>query len=420
MSTSRRSVPLLKTLITQRTHRRTVTYMPRPGDGAPRPVTLIPGDGIGPLVTNAVEQVMEAMHAPVYFEKYEVHGEMKCVPQEVIDSIKKNKVCLKGGLKTPMGGGVSSLNMQLRKELDLYASLVNCCNLPGLPTRHENVDIVVIRENTEGEYSGLEHEVVPGVVESLKVITKFCSERIAKYAFEYAYLNNRKKVTAVHKANIMKLADGLFLESCREVATKYPSIKYNEIIVDNCCMQLVSKPEQFDVMARTRPGPHWNLWTNKARSINTHHQRKRSPHCNHPKDHLLDAPAEDLVLFLLQLLQVTPNLYGNLVANTAAGIAGGTGVMPGGNVGADHAVFEQGASAGNVGKEKIVEQKKANPVALLLSSAMMLRHLQFPSFADRLETAVKRVILEGMDRTKDLGGDSSTQEVVDAVIAKLD
>ncbi|XP_031379387.1 isocitrate dehydrogenase [NAD] regulatory subunit 1, mitochondrial isoform X2 [Punica granatum] len=340
---------------------RSVTYMPRPGDGAPRAVTLIPGDGIGPMVTGAVEQVMSAMHAPVYFEKYDVHGDMKRVPEEVIESIKKNKVCLKGGLKTPVGGGVSSLNVQLRKELDLYASLVNCFNLPGLPTRHEGVDIVVIRENTEGEYSGLEHEVVPGVVESLK----FCSERIAKYAFEYAYLNNRKKVTAVHKANIMKLADGLFLESCREVATKYPSIKYNEIIVDNCCMQLVSKPEQFDVM-------------------------------------------------------VTPNLYGNLVANTAAGIAGGTGVMPGGNVGADHAVFEQGASAGNVGNEKILDQKKANPVALLLSSAMMLRHLQFPSFADRLETAVKRIIMEGKVRTKDLGGDSTTQEVVDAVISNLD
>ncbi|WVZ11342.1 hypothetical protein V8G54_015872 [Vigna mungo] len=332
-----RSAPLLKHLLARLNPARSVTYMPRPGDGTPRAVTLIPGDGIGPLVTGAVEQVMEAMHAPVYFEKYEVYGDMKAVPVEVLDSIRKNKVCLKGGLATPMGGGVNSLNVQLRKELDLYASLVNCFNLPGLPTRHENVDIVVIRENTEGEYSGLEHEVVPGVVESLKrrwneiertdkgdrsllqifdalvvvcgwqgtqytrrreefinliwdlfslavdlgfgifVITKFCSERIAKYAFEYAYLNNRKKVTAVHKANIMKLADGLFLESCREVATRYPGIKYNEIIVDNCCMQLVSKPEQFDVM-------------------------------------------------------VTPNLYGNLVANTAAGIAGGTGVMPGGMV----------------------------------------------------------------------------------------
>ncbi|KAK1382762.1 Isocitrate dehydrogenase [Heracleum sosnowskyi] len=365
---TRRTLPLLRHLTTSpsRFHpTRSVTYMPRPGDGASRTVTLIPGDGIGPLVTNAVEQVFDAMHAPVTFETYECHGDMKTVPQEVMDSIKKNKVCLKGGLMTPMGGGISSLNLHLRKELDLYASLVNCANFPGLPTRHENVDIVVIRENTEGEYAGLEHEVVPGVVESLKVITKFCSERIAKYAFEYAHLNNRKMVTAVHKANIMKLADGLFLESCREVASKYPGIKYNEIIVDNCCMQLVSKPEQFDVM-------------------------------------------------------VTPNLYGNLVANTAAGIAGGTGVMPGGNVGSDYAIFEQGASAGNVGKIELVEQKKANPVALLLSSAMMLRHLRFPLFADRLETAVRRVILEGKYRTKDLGGNCTTQQIVDAVIANIE
>ncbi|KAM0011216.1 putative isocitrate dehydrogenase (NAD(+)) [Helianthus debilis subsp. tardiflorus] len=355
---------------------RFITYMPRPGydavkpvtpitnDGVPRPVTLIPGDGIGPLVTGAVEQVFNAMQAPVTFEKFDVHGNMNKVPDDVMDSIQKTKVCLKGGLITPVGGGVNSLNLSLRKELDLFVSLVNCFNMDGLPTRHQNVDIVVIRENTEGEYSGLEHEVVPGVVESLKVITKFCSERIAKYAFEYAHLNNRKTVTAVHKANIMKLADGLFLESCREIAKSYPEIKYSEIIVDNCCMQLVSKPEQFDVM-------------------------------------------------------VTPNLYGNLVANTAAGIAGGTGVMPGGNVGVEYAIFEQGASAGNVGKPKMVEKKKANPVALLLSSAMMLRHLELPEYADRLESAVKRVIKEGKYRTKDLGGSSTTQEVTDAVISAL-
>ncbi|KAK9944361.1 hypothetical protein M0R45_009934 [Rubus argutus] len=345
---ARRTLPILKQLAQRPTlgpcypkpdpNTRSVTYMPRPGDGTPRCVTLIPGDGIGPLVTNAVEQVMEAMHAPVFFERYDVHGDMSRVPPEVMDSIRKNKVCIKGGAED---------SGRRWRELAEHAAEEGA------------------RFNTEGEYAGLEHEVVPGVVESLKVITKFCSERIAKYAFEYAYLNNRKKVTAVHKANIMKLADGLFLESCREVATKYPSIKYNEIIVDNCCMQLVSKPEQFDVM-------------------------------------------------------VTPNLYGNLVANTAAGIAGGTGVMPGGNVGADHAVFEQGASAGNVGNEKLWEQKTANPVALLLSSAMMLRHLQFPSFADRLETAVKRVISEGKYRTKDLGGVSTTQEVVDAVLSNLD
>uniref|UniRef100_UPI001CB90B4F isocitrate dehydrogenase [NAD] regulatory subunit 3, mitochondrial-like n=1 Tax=Erigeron canadensis TaxID=72917 RepID=UPI001CB90B4F len=351
---------------------RSITYMPRPGSNpitpttTPRAVTLIPGDGIGPLVTNGVEQVISAMKAPVTFEKFEnVHGDMKKIPDDVIESIKRNKVCLKGGLMTPMGGGVNSLNVVLRKELDLFVSLVNCCNFDGLVTRHENVDIVVIRENTEGEYSGLEHEVVPGVVESLKVITKFCSERIAQYAFEYAHLNNRKTVTAVHKANIMKLADGLFLESCREIAKRYPDIKYNEIIVDNCCMQLVSKPEQFDVM-------------------------------------------------------VTPNLYGNLVANVAAGIAGGTGVMPGGNVGTEFAIFEQGASAGNVGKPKMVEKKRANPIALFLSSAMMLRHIQLPDFADRLETAVKHVIFEGKYRTKDLGGSSTTQEVTDAVISALE
>ncbi|CAM6066891.1 unnamed protein product [Sphagnum tenellum] len=353
-----------KILVRQWQQYRGITYMPRPGDGNPRAVTLIPGDGIGPLVTGAVVQVMKAMHAPLYFEEYEVSGKMDKVPVEVMDSIRHNEVCLKGGLATPVGGGVSSLNVQLRKELDLYASLVHCFNLPGLKSRHDNVNIVVIRENTEGEYSGLEHEVVPGVVESLKVITKFCSERIAKYAFEYAYLNNRKTVTAVHKANIMKLADGLFLESCREVAKKYPVIKYNEVIVDNCCMQLVSKPQQFDVM-------------------------------------------------------VTPNLYGTLVANTAAGIAGGTGVMPGGNVGAQHAVFEQGASAGNVGNEKLVQGRTANPTALLLSSAMMLRHLHFPSFADRLEQAVLSVLAEGTFRTKDLGGTSTTQDIVDSVIQKL-
>ncbi|CAN4078612.1 unnamed protein product [Withania somnifera] len=222
------------------------------------------------------------MKDPVYFERYEVHGNMKCMPEEVMDSIKKNKVCLEGGLMTPVGGGVSSSNVQMRKELHF----------------------------------------MPDV-------------------------NKRKKVTAVHKANVMKLADGLFLESCREVAAKYPEIQYEEIIVDNCCMQIVSKPKQFDVM-------------------------------------------------------VTPNLYGNLIANITAGLAGGTGVMLGGNFGADQEFFEQGASAGNVGNERI------------------LKHLEFPSFADRLETAIRRVIAEGKFRTKDVGGDSTTQEIVDAIIAALD
>ncbi|XAR58039.1 Isocitrate dehydrogenase (NAD(+)) [Bertholletia excelsa] len=307
---------------------RSLTSMTRPEDGSPKTVTLIPGDGIGPLLTDAVEQVMEAVRAPVIFERQEVRGDMNRVPEEVIEAIRKNKVCVKGVLITPTGGGVSSLNVQIRKQLDLYASLVHCFNMQGLQTRHQN-------------YAGLEHEVVPGVVENLKVITKYCSERIAEFAFEYANSNNRKKVTAVHKANIMKLSDGLFLESCRDVAAKYPGIEYNEIIVDNCCMQLVSKPEQFYVM-------------------------------------------------------VTPNLYGNLVTNTAAGLAGGTGVIPGENIGNDYAIFEQGATAGG---NRLVDQRRANPVALLLSSAMMLRHIQPPSFADRIETAVKRVIADGKHRT---------------------
>ncbi|CAL5328812.1 unnamed protein product [Camellia sinensis] len=310
--------------------------------------------------------VMEAMHAPIFFERYDVHGDMKSVPSEVIESIRKNKTCLKGRLKTPIGGGVSPLNVQLRKELDRYASPVNCFNLPGLPTSHLDVDIVVVRENTEGDYSGLEHEVLESLKREL-VMTKFCSERIARYAFEYAYLNNRKKVTAVHKANIMKLADGLFLESCREVASKYPGGRSqatsNHMMLDGYEKELEEEIRE-------------EIWKLKS----------------------------DFVLSCVGRALVAPNLYGNLVANTAAGIAGGTGVMPG----------------GNVGNEKILEQNKANPVALLLSSAMMLRHLQFPSFTDRLETSVKRVISEGRYRTKDLGGDSTPQEVVDAIIANLD
>ncbi|CAA0262522.1 unnamed protein product [Arabidopsis thaliana] len=233
-----------------------------------------------------------------------------------------------------------------RKELDLFASLVNCFNLNGQPSRHENVDIVVIRENTEGEYAGREHEVVPGVIESFQVtMTKFWSDRIAKYAFEYAHLSKRKKVTAVHNnGKYEKLADAFFLESCQEVAKMYPNITYNEIGINNCCLQLVEKPERFDVI-------------------------------------------------------VTPNLYGNIIANIASGVAGGS-------FGDDYAIFEQ---VGSVGNHK-------NPVALLFSSVMMLRHLLLPLFADRLKTAVTRVISEG----KCGNSNTTTQEVVDSVIANLD
>lgn len=312
---SHQSVSLLKNLsrITtgSRIQTRSATYKIRP-------VTVIHGD-----VTMAVEQVMDAMHAPVYLETYDIKGNMNHLPLEMVGSIRNNKVCLNGRLKTNLcsGGGC------VRKELDLFASLVHCFNLNGQPSRHENVDIVVIRENTEGENAGREHEVVPGVIESFQVtMTKFWSDRIAKFAFEYAQLNKRKKVTAVHNKD-MKLADAFFLESCQEVAKMYPSITYGEISVDYCCLRLVEKPEQFDVI-------------------------------------------------------LTPNHYGNIVANIAAGVAGGS-IMPGGNVGAEYAIFEQVGSVGN----------EENPVALLLSSVMMLRHLRLPLSADRLETACEACYL---------------------------
>ncbi|CAI7810230.1 unnamed protein product [Closterium sp. NIES-53] len=475
--------------------RRSVTYMPRPGESAPRTVTLLPGDGIGPLVADAVvqvhamcvmlccegaemitpdlpeaefpqlsrsclstrphvslpfpshllslavraprcpSQVLAAMRAPVQFEVCEISGRMPRLPAEVLDSLHRNGVGLKGGLATPVGGGVSSLNMRLRQELDLFANLVFCHDIPiatarlhhhaphtpsshnhththahgdenshvgaespggdagagvgagagagagvgmgeqgqghaprdvaeALQRRPRGVNIVVVRENTEGEYSGLEHEVVPGVIESLKVVSRFCSERIARYAFQYAYLNGRRAVTVVHKANVMKISDGLFLDSCRQVAQAYPQLRYSEIIVDNCCMQLVRRPQQFDVM-------------------------------------------------------VTPNLYGSLVANTAAGICGGSYLMPGGNVGDNAAVFEQGASAGNVGNERMVSERTANPTALLLSAAMMLHHLHLPVFADRVEGAMKGLLAEGAVLTPDMGGRATTQDMVDAIVDRL-
>ncbi|CAI5940858.1 unnamed protein product [Closterium sp. NIES-64] len=495
--------------------------MPRPGESAPRTVTLMPGDGIGPLVADAVVQVLAAMRAPVQFEVCEISGRMPRLPAELLDSLHRNGVGLKGGLATPVGGGVSSLNMRLRQELDLFANLVFCHDIPiatkrphhhhrspapsshththsdahdisaagaesdygdagagvglgeqgqgharrdvveALRRRPRGVNIVVVRENTEGEYSGLEHEVVPAGEQALfgahsaaryafhlnlsrliscrpkpspQVVSKFCSERIARYAFQYAYLNGRRAVTAVHKANVMKVSDGLFLDSCRQtyshlrcivvaqsrphlryseiivaqayprlryseiivswttdcdttqessrstpfpsasssaccavvrqVAQAYPHLRYSEIIVDNCCMQLVRRPQQFDVM-------------------------------------------------------VTPNLYGSLVANTAAGICGGSYLMPGGNVGDNAAVFEQGASAGNVGNERMVSERTANPTALLLSAAMMLHHLHLPVFADRVEGAVKGVLAEGAVLTLDMGGRATTQDMVDAIVDRL-
>ncbi|KAK9810571.1 hypothetical protein WJX73_001461 [Symbiochloris irregularis] len=350
-----------------------ITYVPSPGDARPQTITLIPGDGIGPEVSNAVVEVIDALKAPIVWERFDdVSGSdpngnpVMQVPLQVMESIIRNGVCLKGTLFTPLSKkntSTQSLNVQLRKQLDLHVNIVHGFSVPGLPTRHDDVNIVVIRENTEGEYSGLEHEVVPDVVESLKVITAEKSRRTAEYAFGFAFLNHREKVTAVHKANIMKMSDGLFLKEFRDVAKRFPTIKAEEMIVDNTCMQLVGKPWQFDVM-------------------------------------------------------VTPNLYGNLVANVVAGITGGPGVIPGANVGDGIAIFEQGAR--HVGRD-IAGKGIANPCAALLSAAMLLRHINLPDFSDRLEKAVLAALAEepAEVKTPDLKGSGTTRSFTDAVKKRL-
>ncbi|KAG2494132.1 hypothetical protein HYH03_007770 [Edaphochlamys debaryana] len=318
------------------------------------------------------------MNAPITWERFDYlsgsedgHEPRNSVPKEILDSIRRNGVCLKGTLFTPLNRDntdTQSLNVQLRKDLDLHVNVVHGITIPGVPVRHKGLDIVVIRENTEGEYSGLEHEVVEGVVESLKVITYEKSLRTAQYAFEFAFLNHRKKVSAIHKANIMKMGDGLFLQACREVARKFPKIQYDEIIVDNTCMQLVGKPSQFDVM-------------------------------------------------------VTPNLYGNLVGNIVAGLCGGFGVVPGGNIGDGVAVFEQGAR--HVAKD-LAGRGVANPTATLLCTAMLMRHIKLAGFADRLENAVLKVYSDAEssgDRsslTPDVGGTGTLYRMTQQIVRNLD
>ena len=353
----------------------TSTYVHKPGEGQVKTVTLLPGDGIGPELTDCVERVVDVLKAPLVFEKFDsISGAnsdgtpVEEVPNDLIESLKRNKVCIKGTLWAKLyeqNTNTQSLNVLLRKELDLYVNLVHCFSIPGVETRHGEtpLDITIVRENTEGEYSGLEHEVVPGVVESLKVITERSSRRIAEYAFEYATMNNRRKVTAVHKANIMKLGDGQFLSACREISSSYPNIEFEEMIVDATCMKLVSTPEHFDVL-------------------------------------------------------VTPNLYGNLVSNLCAGLVGGAGMCPGANVGRDPsiAIFEQGAR--HVARS-LVGKNLANPTAMLLSTAMMFRHLQWPSFAERLESAIFRVLKDPANHTVDINGSSSTSVYMDAIVREL-
>ena len=328
-------------------------------------VTLLPGDGIGPEVTEAVLRIIQAANVSIEWERFVVGGHAQdltgsALPDAVVDSVRRNKVALKGPVATPIGGGFESVNVRLRKILDLYANLRPVRNLPGVQSRFGDVDLVIVRENTEGLYSGLEHEVVPGVVESIKVVTEKASTRVAIFAFEYARKFKRKRVTVVHKANIMKKSDGLFLHCFRQVAVAYPDIEHDEKIVDNTCMQLVMNPHQFDML-------------------------------------------------------IMENLYGDIVSDLAAGLVGGLGVVPSGNIGEKAALFEavHGTAPDIAGKNL------ANPTALLMSSIMMLRHLGELDAASRIETALNRILEKRQPVTRDLGGTASTSQFTDAIIAAL-
>ena len=331
----------------------------------PHTITLIPGDGIGPEVTEAVLRIIDASGVSITWERqlagvaaFERTGQ--ALPAELLASVRRNKVALKGPVGTPIGEGFTSVNVGLRKALDLYANLRPVWNLPGVPARCEGVDLVIVRENTEDLYAGLEHEVVPGVVESLKIITERASTRIAEFAFGYAQRHGRKKVTAIHKANIMKLGDGLFLESVRAVARRFPNLTYDEKIVDAACMHLVMNPGQFDVL-------------------------------------------------------VMPNLYGDIVSDLCAGLVGGLGVVGAANLGTEMGVFE----AVHGSAPDIAGHNVANPTALLLSAVLMLVHIDERAAADAVMTALRRVLAAGKVRTRDLGGAASTSEFADAVCRAL-
>ncbi len=328
-------------------------------------ITLIPGDGIGPEVVAAAVRVLEATGLSFHWEN-EVAGALAlgtegvALPERVLASVRRNKLALKGPTGTPVGGGHRSVNVDLRKRLDLYANLRPVKTLPGVKSRYDNVDLIVVRENTEDLYSGLEHVVVPGVVESIKIITEKASTRIARFAFEYARSHGRKRISSVHKANIMKLSDGLFLDCCRAVAEGYPEISYDEIIVDNACMQLVLDPTRFD-------------------------------------------------LLLLE------NLYGDIVSDLCAGFIGGLGMAPGANIGEDCAIFE----AVHGSAPDIAGKGVANPMAVILSGALMLDHLGEQAAGDRVRAAVHAVLSEGAKLTRDLGGTAGTIEIAEAIAGKV-
>src|SRR5215210_302526 len=328
-------------------------------------ITLIPGDGIGPEVSSAVVRIIEATGVEIKWETHYAGAQAlekfgSTLPEDLLESIKRNRVALKGPITTPVGKGFTSVNVGLRKALDLYANLRPVRALPGVPSRYPELDLVVVRENTEDLYSGIEHVVVPGVVESIKIITAKASTRVSKFAFEFARREGRKKVTAVHKANIMKLSDGLFLDCFRNVAKDFPEIEADDKIVDNACMQLVMRPEQFDIM----------------------------------------------------LLE---NLYGDIVYDLCAGLIGGLGLVPGANIGERGAVFE----AVHGSAPDIAGQGIANPTALLMSGILMLRHLGEREAADHIENAMLKVYEEGKVRTRDVGGTAKTGEFARAIIAEM-
>ncbi len=330
-------------------------------------VTLIPGDGIGPEVASAARRAVDATGVSIDWEIAELNADLihktgESLPQHVIDSLNRTRIGLKGPVTTPIGGGYTSVNVALRKRLDLFANVRPVRSLPGVVSRFDDVkiDMVIFRENTEDLYSGLEHEVVKDVVTSLKVITRTASIRIAEYAFQFAQSAGRKKVVAIHKANIMKLADGLFLRCCREIAANYPHIQYTELIVDNAAMQLVMRPEQFDVL-------------------------------------------------------LLPNLYGDIVSDLAAGLVGGLGIVPGANMGENHAVFEAvHGSAPDIAGKGI-----ANPTAMMLSSVLMLIHMKEHDAAKRLQSAIESVYQEHAHLTRDVGGAATTTDFTEAVIRAM-
>ncbi len=328
-------------------------------------VTLIPGDGIGPEVTQAAERVIEASGASIEWDRVEAGAEVVSkygspVPEPVLNSIRANGVALKGPVGTPIGGGFRSANVTLRQALDLYACVRPVKTVPGIPARFEGVDLVVVRENTEGLYSGLEHRVAPGIVESLKVVTEKACLRIARHAFELAVREGRGQVCAVHKANIMKMSDGLFLECTRRIAKEHPEVEYREIIIDNCAMQLVKSPEQFEVL-------------------------------------------------------VLENLYGDIMSDLCAGLVGGLGVVPGANLGDQCAVFE----AVHGSAPDIAGKRVANPCAVILSGAMLLDHLGETEAGRAVERAVHAALADPANRTRDLGGTASLDEITDAIIDQL-